>query len=221
MYSIVKSFKQKLGGKAKKAFTLVEVMLAVGVIAVSLTALVGLLGAITASVTQIKRQSKALSLVQNVEAYLKSKTFEDVYSWVEHPTNPYVIYFWDEYTNPEDLDNTALVMCSSEDTGRTPNTPPDSDELRNRVAGDIYRVVLTVNGEMLEGRFIDAANIDTAASGYQVGSNLPIVENYAEAYLPIRCEIMIDPRTDILDKSATEAQNDQRRVAESTIMKLR
>ena len=59
--------------KNKKGFTLVEVMLAVGVIAVSIASMIGLLGAITANITQIRHQQRAADCVAQMETTLRTK----------------------------------------------------------------------------------------------------------------------------------------------------
>lgn len=84
----------------RSAFTLVEVMLAVGVMAIAISSMIGLLSAITANINQIRQQSKAVALISNIETTLKEKNFDTVYQWVLNPTEPHVIYFWDEYQNP-------------------------------------------------------------------------------------------------------------------------
>ena len=68
--------------KTKRAFTLVEVMLAVGVIAISITAMIGLLASITANLNVSRHQNKAMSLLTNVETTLQMKPFNTVYRWV-------------------------------------------------------------------------------------------------------------------------------------------
>ena len=63
--------------KNKKGFTLVEVMLAVGVIAVSIASMIGLLGAITANITQIRHQQRAADCVAQMETTLRTKRFSE------------------------------------------------------------------------------------------------------------------------------------------------
>ena len=65
----------------RKAFTLVEVMLAVGVMAIAISSMIGLLSAITANINQIRQQSKAVALISNIETTLKDKNFDTVYQW--------------------------------------------------------------------------------------------------------------------------------------------
>ena len=101
-------------------------MLAVGVIAVSITSMIGLLGAITANITQIRHQQKAANCVALMETILRTKRFDEVFRWVSNPSQPYVVYFWDEYQNPDDPDNSSLMAVSSEDEGAIPNMPPST-----------------------------------------------------------------------------------------------
>lgn len=114
--------------KNKKGFTLVEVMLAVGVIAVSITAMIGLLASITASLNITRHKNKAIALIPNIETTLEAEAFAKVYSWVQNPGVPYVIYFWDEYQNPENPDNMSLMPMSSELAG-TPKEVPNKTRL--------------------------------------------------------------------------------------------
>ena len=78
----------------KRAFTLIEVMIAIGILAVSLTSLVVLLTAVSTKISDVRAQSKAISLIADLEVLLKTKSFDEVYSWVRNARNPYVIYFW-------------------------------------------------------------------------------------------------------------------------------
>lgn len=134
----------------RSAFTLVEVMLAVGVMAIAISSMIGLLSAITANINQIRQQSKAVALISNIETTLKEKNFDTVYQWVLNPTEPHVIYFWDEYQNPDDPDNSSLVTVSSEQEGMMSGMPPDNEHLK-RSEGEIYRVLVSVYQEGLKG----------------------------------------------------------------------
>ncbi len=210
---------KNLKNKPKKAFTLVEVILAVGVITMSLTALLALLASITSSVAQVRKQSKALTVIDHVSAIMKVTDFKTVYERHSDPSKTYLIYFWDEYENTNDLENTALILRSSEDNGRTAGEAPSDDELTDNVAGgDVYRVLITLNSDMLEGRYLNADSTD----GYVSGGALPTdVNSYIEACLPLRIEIFADPKFSILDESATDDENELRRITEDTIMKMR
>lgn len=161
------------------AFTLVEVMLAVGVMAIAISSMIGLLSAITANINQIRQQNKAVTLVANVETILKEKNFDTVYQWVLNPTEPHVIYFWDEYQNPDDPDNSSLVTISSEQEGMMSGMPPDNEHLK-RSEGEVYRVLVSVYQEGLKGEKITVGDSSEYGGGALPGDS----QMYAVAYLP-------------------------------------
>lgn len=149
------------------AFTLVEVMLAVGVMAIAISSMIGLLSAITANINQIRQQNKAVTLVANVETF-EGKNFDTVYQWVLNPTEPHVIYFWDEYQNPDDPDNSSLVTISSEQEGMMSGMPPDNEHLK-RSEGEVYRVLVSVYQEGLKGRKITVRETPRSTAAARCG----------------------------------------------------
>ena len=198
------------------AFTLVEVMLAVGVMAIAISSMIGLLSAITANINQIRQQNKAVTLVANVETILKEKNFDTVYQWVLNPTEPHVIYFWDEYQNPDDPDNSSLVTISSEQEGMMSGMPPDNEHLK-RSEGEVYRVLVSVYQEGLKGEKITVGDSSEYGGGALPGDS----QMYAVAYLPVKVEILADPRDDIISGMGEESQNVQRRVYDDVVIKMR
>lgn len=206
--------KRTFAKKQKKAFTLIEVMLAVGVIAVSIAAMIGLLGAITNSISMIRYQSKAISLLADIETTVKMQSFNTVFNWVNDPTNPHVIYYWDEYQNYDDVDNSSLITKSSEISGRS-GQPPTSEQI-TRSEGEIYRVLLSLYQSGLKGERIRIGDPNEYSGG-----NLGSVESYALAYIPIKVEIMVDPRESVISGPGDEATNQERRIYEDIIVKMR
>lgn len=206
--------KRTFAKKQKKAFTLIEVMLAVGVIAVSIAAMIGLLGAITNSISMIRYQSKAISLLADIETTVKMQSFNTVFNWVNDPTNPHVIYYWDEYQNYDDVDNSSLITKSSEISGRS-GQPPTSEQI-TRSEGEIYRVLLSLYQSGLKGERIRIGDPNEYSGG-----NLGSVESYALAYIPIKVEIMVDPRESVVSGPGDEATNQERRIYEDIIVKMR
>lgn len=198
------------------AFTLVEVMLAVGVMAIAISSMIGLLSAITANINQIRQQNKAVTLVANVETILKEKNFDTVYQWVLNPTEPHVIYFWDEYQNPDDPDNSSLVTISSEQEGMMSGMPPDNEHLK-RSEGEVYRVLVSVYQEGLKGEKITVGDSSEYGGGALPGDS----QMYAVAYLPVKVEILADPRDDIISGMGEESQNVQRRLYDDVVIKMR
>ncbi len=208
---------QKILKAKKRAFTLVEVMIAIGILSVSLTALIGLLSAISTKVAEVRNQSKAISVVTDLEVILKSKSFDQVYDWVRTARQPYVVYFWDEYANFEEVDDPSLVSVSSETPGKRLGAPPNAEDLK-KADGNIYRAVLTLSEEALKGRFV---NLDDPEREYGGGSLPESSDLYGEAFLPINVEVLVDPVDDIVSGAGDEDQNNQRRVYSDLIVKMR
>ncbi|MBO6101820.1 MAG: type II secretion system protein [Opitutales bacterium] len=203
--------------KKKAAFTLIEVLIAISILAVSLTALVTILSAISTKVADVRAQSKAVSLVADLEVILKTKSFDEVYSWVRNDRQAYVIYFWDEYLNWEQADDPSIVTISSEDKGKRRGAPPTADDLK-RKKGDVYRAILRLNTNALVGRHV---NIDSREESYSGGSLPESPDKYGEAYLPISVDFLIDPTDDIVFGVGDEEKNDQRRVYTGLTIKMR
>ncbi len=207
---MIKKFSKKRSG-----FTLVEVMLAVGVLAISITAMIGLLASITASLTVSRHQNRAMSLLSNVETTLQAQSFDTVYRWVQNPASPHLIYYWDEYQDPENPDNSSLITMSSELVG-TSKEPPNSTHL-SKGEGDVYRVAISLYQNGLKGQRIDVNSVATYAGGSLSGG----VESYALSYLPIKVDIYAEPRGDITRDEGTKEVNEARIVYSDILMKLR
>ena len=151
-----------------------------------------------------------------METILKEKNFDTVYQWVLNPTEPHVIYFWDEYQNPDDPDNSSLVTISSEQEGMMSGMPPDNEHLK-RSEGEVYRVLVSVYQEGLKGEKITVGDSAEYGGGALPGDS----QMYAVAYLPIKVEILADPRDDIISGMGEESQNVQRRVYDDVVIKMR
>ena len=205
----------KFSKKAKGGFTLIEVMVAVGIIAVSLTALIGLLAAILDNTKQIENQTAAISISSALESLIKQKSFNEVYEKMSRMEEPYVVYFWNQFQNPDDVDNSSMVLMSSEHPGKTPGQPPSIDDLKNS-EGDIFRVVITPYQAGLDGEYLNGA-IESEA--YTAGSPLPLdPSDYIMFFLPLNLKIYADPRNDIIEGAGTEEVNEQRIVLSDMII---
>ncbi len=203
--------------KSKSAFTLIEVMIAVGIVAVSLTALIGLLAAIVANVNQIRYQTKSLAIVSALETNLKMMPFAQVYDKMAKEM-AFTIYFWDEYQNPDDLDNRTTQLVCSEDANRKSGEPPSDSELKIS-KGEVYRVVVYPYKIGLKGELVDIESEDV----YDGSSPLPGSHtNYALLNLPLSVKIFVDPRDDIVEGLGDPQLNDRRLVlSDIVIVKLR
>ncbi len=200
--------------KKRKGFTLVEVMLAVGVVAISITAMIGLLSSIRGSMNTTRHQNKAMSLIANVETTLQMASFPEVYRWMQDPASPYVIFYWDEYQNPKDKENSSLVTVSSEIIG-TPQEPPNQKFLRN-AKGSVYRVVLSLYQNALKGMRIEDSPVR-----YSGGSLPGSPELYMLNYIPIKVDIYAESRQNITRDEGSRDVNRQRLIYSDIVMKLR
>lgn len=203
--------------KNKKAFTLVEVMLAVGVLSVAISIMIALLGAIIGNLSQIRYQNKAITLLADLETTLRMQSFDTVFDWVRDPSQPYVIYFWDQFQNPEDPDNSSLVTVSSELPGRVKQHPPTQEELADS-SGELYRANLMLYQNALKGNHI---SINSPEAVYSSGPIIAEADDYALSGLPITVEFFVEPRDDITVGAGEGSINDQRRVYTGMLMKMR
>ncbi len=195
--------------KNRDGFTLIEVMVAVGIVAVSLTALLGLLAAIIGNVNLIRQQTKALSIVTALESQLKQMPFSYVYTHISDIHKPYVIYYWDEYQNPDDVSNSSMIMVSSEDPDKVPQSPPTREDLRNS-SGEIYRVMIYPDQSGLVGQYI---SLKAPGDAYTLDSPLPQEDtDYAMFILPLSIKVYVDPRDNILEGMGNPELNEQRLV---------
>lgn len=204
-------------GKNKRAFTLVEVMLAVGVLSVAISIMVALLGAIIGNLNQIRYQNKAITLFADLDTTLRMQSFDTVFEWVKDPSQPYVVYFWDQYQNPDDPDNSSLVTVSSELSGRTKQYPPSENDLANS-SGEVFRANLVLYQHAITNNHISVSSPDAFYNG---GPIVTSSDDYALSGLPITVEFFVEPRDDITVGAGDSSINDQRRVYTGMLMKMR
>ena len=206
-----------LSKKQRKAFTLVEVMLAVGVIALALTSMIGLLGAIVSNLNNIRYQDKAITLLANLETTLRMQSFDKVFKWVANPATPHVVYFWDEFQSEDDPDNTSVITKSSELPGHTSGVPPTDDDLKNST-GEVFRANITLYQSALKGVHTSISSPDSVFSG---GGLTGEPDDYALSYIPRSVEFFVEPRDDITNGPGDAEVNDQRRVYDAITTKMR
>lgn len=191
-------------------------MLAVGVIAVSITSMIGLLGAITANITQIRHQQKSANCVALMETILRTKRFDEVFRWVSNPSQPYVVYFWDEYQNPDDPDNSSLLRCRRKTRARCRQCLRRATRSKTRRATFTGRTFRSTRTVLKANACASATTPNTAAA--RLGGD---ASNYALSYLPLTIEVFAEPRQDITKGSGDDRINEERRVFQGLIMKMR
>ena len=185
--------------RSKYGFSLIEVVLAIGIFLVTVLALVGLLGPTLQSVDEVEKTDEIASVVNTVNAFLQSSPdiavesqskFETIYDAISNNSNnEATIFVYRYYDNKTDPDNETIALEVGFATGEPVNVrakvnQPDTNPANFAdAAGSIYRVVLTassVTPEVLRSPNRNGDGIYTLSAG---------VANYPEGYLAMEVRI--------------------------------
>ena len=185
--------------RSKYGFSLIEVVLAIGIFLVTVLALVGLLGPTLQSVDEVEKTDEIASVVNTVNAFLQSSPdiavgsqskFETIYDAISNNSNnEATIFVYRYYDNKTDPDNETIALEVGFATGEPVNVrakvnqPATNPANFADAAGPIYRVVLTassVTPEVLRSPNRNGDGIYTLSAG---------VENYPEGYLAMEVRI--------------------------------
>jgi Tfp pilus assembly protein PilV len=135
------------GSVRRQGFSLIEVVLAIGIFLVTVLALVGLLGPTLQSVDEVEKTDEIASVVNTVNAFLQSSPeiapgaskFDAIYNAVANNGYATILVFRQYDTN----DDISLQVGFVGETSAT----VDNSDIRSGgavlAAGTIYRVVLT------------------------------------------------------------------------------
>ena len=184
---------------SKFGFSLIEVVLAIGIFLVTVRALVGLLGPTLQSVDEVEKTDEIASVVNTVNAFLQSSPdiavgsqskFETIYEAISNNSNSEAtIFVYRYYDNKTDPDNETIALEVGFATGEPVdvrakvNQPATNPANFADAAGPIYRVVLTassVTPAVLRSPNRNADGIYTLSAG---------VANYPEGYLAMEVRI--------------------------------
>ncbi len=185
--------------RSKYGFSLIEVVLAIGIFLVTVLALVGLLGPTLQSVDEVEKTDEIASVVNTVNAFLQSSPdiavesqskFETIYDAISNNSNnEATIFVYRYYDNKTDPDNETIALEVGFATGEPVNVrakvnqPATNPANFADAAGPIYRVVLTassVTPEVLRSPNRNGDGIYTLSAG---------VANYPEGYLAMEVRI--------------------------------
>lgn len=179
----------------QRAFTLIEIVLAIGIFLVTVLALVGLLGPTLKSVDEVEKADEVASVVNTVNAFLQSSpeiavgttsTFEAIFNAITAggEATLFVYRYYDESQT-----DTPIRL----EVGFAPGEPVGSDSIVNQpasnpadfanAAGPIYRVVLSassVTPETYRSAARDANGIYTFSGTFA---------NYNEGFLAMEVRI--------------------------------
>lgn len=192
-------------------FTLIEVVLALGVFFISILALIGLLSPMLKSVDEIEKIDEITSVVNTVNTFLQSSsriasrdedtgelsetTFDTVYNAVVNDGHA-TLFVFRQY---DDNDNIRLKVGFLDETNATVANSDVTDGTEVKAAGPIYRVVLTPGSVMptiyyadteedSDGATVPVRNEDTGV--YELDSTYTSdVDAYLEGYFAMEARI--------------------------------
>lgn len=200
---------------SQRGFSLIEVILALGIFLITVFAMVGLLGPTLASVDDVEKTDEVVSVVNSVNAFLQSSpdigtnviprvsTFEAIYrsiSPLDGGDNFATIFvfrqYFDEGTGNSDADSTAVRVQIGFDSRDTAINAQGQINSFTNAAGPIYRVVLSASPVIPEevpdpsnpGNVIQyrSPDRDAATGVYQLQQPLA---NYLEGYFAMEVRI--------------------------------
>ena len=163
-----------------RAFTLIEVVLAMGIFLITVLALVGLLGPAFKSVSTVERTDEVASVVDSVNAFLNGSPyvkpnnpnvsrFDAIYSAIQNDGHAVLfVYRWYDDANDRirqeigfennqngSVNSKSVVNANNRGNGAPP--PASFD----KATSSIYRVVLTASSAMLSDGSVTEGSIGT------------------------------------------------------------
>lgn len=187
----------------RKGFTLVEVILAVGVIAMAIMALVGLLGTTFQQVQDVVQTNQAIGVVTKVNAALDNPrmvggekipnaetttAFDAIYDLVKtaQGANPVVLYYFDKEVDFDNLGKETTIPV----VYRAPsNNFTQTLFAQQSGSGAVFRVEIRIANLLNDQRiYVDPNTYEPTDTTY-AGGALPDIGSYALAYLPLELRI--------------------------------
>jgi hypothetical protein len=181
-----------------KGFTLIEVVLAIGIFLLSILALVGLLGPTLSSVEDVTQADEVTSVVNTVNAFLMNSPdiapggsrFNAVYNALQSGHNGVLtIFVFREFLNNNSDQEQLKVGFSSGVT--IPGIDADAIISNfSNAAGPIYRVLLSASSVTPTALRNDAGATPVVYPRYTLNETLA---NYPEGYLAMEVRIFAEP----------------------------
>lgn len=175
---------------AKKAgFSLIEVVLAIGIFLVTVLALVGLLGPTLQSVDEVEKTDEISSVVNTINAFLQSSPdiaptgqskFNEIYSAVQNDGYATILVFRKYETD----DTISLKFGFVGETSATITSADVTNGSEVLAAGTIYRAVLTPSSVIPED-YIDEAGLND----YPRYTLEKTIDEYLEGYFAMEVRI--------------------------------
>ncbi len=205
---------EKIRKGRSRGFSLIEVLLALAVLALGILAIVGLLNATFASVSQNLQTSQALAVYNRLDrafaditefsdasgnrVYTKESmtksNFEYVYDLIRGKlgqswSDALFVVCYNQRINPDDDRAPQLVMNAI--LADSENSLPSKSELDSLdFEGNVYLVRISVSPNLAGQRVTANSDGEVVDTEYSVGGSLPSsVNNYALAHLPVTIEV--------------------------------
>lgn len=206
--------------KSKSAFSLIEVVLAIGIFLVTILALVGLLGPTLKSVDDVDKTDEIVSVVNTLNAFLQNSpdinpngsNFNAVFEAVRSGNFATVLIF-KEYANDTGTNVRIRVGFVEGETTGGETLGADAVVLNNEFTnapqdmnGSIYRAVLSpssvipVEGTDFNGASVTYRNTDRVDGIYPLDGSLTLAR-YAEGYFAMEVRIFAEDPVDGYDPS--------------------
>ena len=185
----------------RKGFSLIEVVLAIGIFLVTVLALVGLLGPTLQSVDEVQKADETASVVSTVNAFLQSSPdinpggskFNAIFNALtsnDHATI-FVYRYYDDQTSPDEERIALEIGFAPSESGvinnrAIVNQPSQNPANFADAAGPIYRVVLSASSVTPESHRLGTRNNDNI---YTLNKSLAA---YPEGYLAMEVRIFAE-----------------------------
>lgn len=199
-----------------KGFSLIEVVLAIGIFMVTILALVGLLGPTLKSVDEVEQTDAITSVVNSLNAFLhqsqdiapNASKFDAIFRAVE--SNGFAtIFVFQSYLDPDSTDTELKIGFHNETdidplAGIQASDFKDSSESAPKVAGSIYRVLLSPSS-VLPAVYLEPAGPTAVRNAttqvYTLTTNTPDPPGYPEGYFAMEVRIFAEEYSDaFMDK---------------------
>lgn len=179
----------------RSGFTLIEVVLALGVFFISILALIGLLSPMLKSVDEVEKIDEITSVVNTVNAFLQGspdiasagKTkFDVIYDTVKSEDYA-TIFVFRRYASDTGTDIELAIGFYGEDATFGGEDARISDDDFDNVAGPIFRVVLSASSVTPEESLLNNGARNDTTGVYQLGPTDSTA--YPEGYLAMEARI--------------------------------
>ena len=190
--------------RKRKAFSLIEVVLAIGIFMITILALVGLLGPTLKSVDEVEQTDAIASVVNSLNAFLQqspeiapsASKFDAIFKAVANNGHA-TIFVFQAYLD-EDSTNTELkIGFYNESVG--PNASVIASDFGTgtapQVAGSIYRVVLTPSSVLPTDYLMPEGNTaerNPTTKAYELRVTSPDPPGYPEGYFAMEVRIFAE-----------------------------